>query len=420
MKKAVWTSLISLSFLSSCTIFSPGGSSSSVVSSDGSSETGTSSVPGSSSTGPVFPELSYEADADATLEISVLEMSIQYGDATLVQYAHDGTSFDILIDAGTRDYNDPSAGTAESLSALLSEKVTDHVLDMVVLSHQHSDHYGGFENNAIQNGGITSVGTVVDNGVFYDYGAYHTIWESGVRNYWTNRGAAYLPVQDALETPYEIDNGAYVIFVDTGYYPTYGSGGEDENENVESIAMCLRFGATAVVCCGDLAGSEQENSLMRLNSKSDGSAWFLEGATNVIYKAAHHGAVSYGCNSLEYTEWLTPTYAWSSSAITEQNQTTAGVVRGQHPYQGAYENIVTSINWARGLQHFDDGEDYFFYNGTMGTFHFVFASTSSEPTVSGDGRKRADYYTEQGVLVDPEEEKDLPFHRTAFFEMLYY
>lgn len=368
---------------------------------------------------------SYDAPTDSSLLVSVLEMSYRYGDATLFTYTYSDSSgeeknYDILIDAGTKDYNDSTNGTSAQLSALLKEQISDHVLDMVVLSHQHSDHYGGFDNGAIQNGGITEVGAVVDNGVMNYGSSYRSIWENGVRSYWQNKGAEYLPVQNIIADggSIQIDEGVYLHFLDTGYIPTYGSTGNSDNANLDSVALCLRFGDVAFLCCGDMASSEEESSVMRLHSNSNGTPWFTEGASTVVYKANHHGAVTHGCNSTSYLNWVAPDYGWSSSAIVEANET-SGSFSAQHPYEGAYNSIVNAIGNSTTLKDGEVADDRFFWNGTMGTFHWDFSTLESEVSIYGDGRERAVYYGTDGTLVDPAEEKDLPFYKTEFFKRLY-
>ncbi len=350
---------------------------------------------------------------EGQLEIIALEMSGTYGDGTLIQYrvGDSSESFDILVDAG------PNNNTmANAVSSALEEFVTDHVLDMVVLSHEHTDHYGGFRNQAIQNGGITEVKYVVDNGVSGYNSTYQSTWEEGVREYWVNRGAEYLAIQDILESgnqAMQIDEGAYVIFLDTGYYPEYESTGTSSNPNLDSIAMCVRAGGKAVYMSGDMGIDEAEASTIELNSDEEGNAWFLDGAEEVIYKAAHHGAISHGANSSEYIRWINPSWSWASAAITTANQGNSSYST-QHPYDGALQRIAAAIASATGLSYSQAINNRIYFTGTTGNLHFEWEDLDGDISIYGDGRKLADYYDKDGNLVDPEDEKDLPYYQTAF------
>ena len=342
-------------------------------------------------------------------------MAGEYGDGTLISYTQaDGSIYDILVDAGPYDNSD-------YMPDFLRENVTDHVLDLVVLSHQHADHYGGFQDSALQNGGITEVRQIVDNGVIYS-GAYSRIWKTGIVDYWTEKGADYAPVQDLLENDeavITISEHANVTFLDTGYYPTVGSGGNQDNANEDSIAMCVKVGTKAIFMAGDLAIGSCEAKLMELNSNEDGDPAFFEDCDTFIVKTNHHAASSHGGNSEEFINWLAPDYVWTSSAIIEDNRQPTGAA-WQHPpliIVNRYINGIYGANYKEGVSK-ADACLRFFYSGTTGDLDFVFDDTKPEPTIHGHGRKKAIYYDVSGNLVDPETEKDLPFTETAFYQKM--
>ncbi len=367
----------------------------------------------------VFPELPFSACPEGSvLEIVALETYYQYGDAVFVSYKESESapsSFDILIDGGNMGYGGYE-GTARALGEFLSQNVEDGVLDLLVLSHEHGDHYGGFENGTLQNSGINSVSLIVDNGVSgYGY-SYSLVWEEGVRDYWTKRGSEYHPVTELLETApcVKMGEGAYVGFLDTGYYPAVGSSGNEENPNLDSIAMFVRAGDTAFYTAGDLADAEAEASVMELNSLEDRSAWFLKGAETTVYKASHHGSRTYGGNSAEFLAWIKPDYGFASSAITPENQEGSRYYT-QHPYDQAMDRIAARIAAENNLP-VSGGRKRVYFNGTAGNFHFRFAKGEEEPLLYGEGRRACDYYDMDGNPVDPSEEKDLCYYDTAFYK----
>ena len=414
-KKPVFLGLLVL-ILSSC-----GGTSSSSSFSPYPVPTAPDPIPSvSSSEEPLtFPELDFGAcDPSIPFKAVALETYYQYGDASFFSYGEGEETFDILVDAGNRGY-DGYEGTAPSLSRFLQENVKDGVLDLVVLSHQHADHYGGFENGTLQNSGIESVTYVVDTGVRGSNSTYERLWVEGVVDYWTERGATYYNVQTLLANePYiEMGEGAYVTFLDTGYYPIPNTSGNEGNPNDDSIAMCVRAGDKAFYLAGDLANEEAEASVKELNSLEDGTPWFLEGAETVVYKASHHGSRTHGGNSLDFIRFIAPDYSYVSAAIEPKNQGT-DPYSNQHPYLQATDRIVSGIFSSGDFETREEAENRLYFNGTAGDLTFLFDGVNPEVQISGAGRKACDYYDIHGNLVDPEVEKDLSFYQTAFYEKM--
>ena len=93
----------------------------------------------------------YYTNVGDTLETYVQEMVYKYGDSIYIKSG----DFDMLIDAGQTD-------DGENVNRLLEEKCTDHKLEVLIGTHGHQDHLGGFSTGALNS--ITSVGLIIDYG----------------------------------------------------------------------------------------------------------------------------------------------------------------------------------------------------------------------------------------------------------------
>ena len=73
--------------------------------------------------------------ADADISIHFLELGNKYtGDCTYIKAG----DVDILIDCGSK------SNSVSTISSYLKNYVTDGVLEYVIVSHAHQDHYAGF------------------------------------------------------------------------------------------------------------------------------------------------------------------------------------------------------------------------------------------------------------------------------------
>ena len=88
------------------------------------------------------------------LTMTSIEMCDEYGDATLFQL----NGYDILVDSG-------SEADAEHVKSVLTTKVTDKIIDLLVVTHPHGDHIGGIINGALDN---FKVNKIVDYGYTYN------------------------------------------------------------------------------------------------------------------------------------------------------------------------------------------------------------------------------------------------------------
>jgi len=365
------------------------GASSSLSSSGSSSSNASSSSSGVSSSG------SSIATAEG-LEVYALEQTGQYGDCTLFKKGN----HEILIDGGNR-------ASAPQLAEALKAHVNDHELDLLVLTHPHEDHYGGFtsgstpasDGGTLVDGGITSLKAIVDCGALTSSSGYENSYVNGFRNYWIAHGALYQGIADVVaKDPYQaitfIDSSLQIQWLDTGNYLPVG-GDANGDANVYSIACDVHFGSYDFFLAGDLPSSPERDLVSIYRDHS-----FLKEGNHLIYKACHHG--SNGANDASLLSFLKPEVAWVSAGIIAANCTSSGIISPQHPFRDARSRIEQVT-----------GRENMWWNGTAGTLTMNVSADSSSFSMAGAGRHYGDYYI-NGKLVDRLEEKDLPLELTKW------
>jgi beta-lactamase superfamily II metal-dependent hydrolase len=325
-----------------------------------------------------------------TTEFKVIsiEQTGQYGDATLFKYGN----YEILIDGGnTTSYT--------QLHDYLTEYVTDHTLECLVLTHPHSDHYGGFSGGSyvassggtLAASGITKVNYIVDSG----YDDNRAAWLN-VKNYYVGKGAEYHSIgsltlnhfNDAVLT---VDPAVYIQWL---YSSTYSSAQGTWNNN--SVLCSIHAGHYDFVMLGDAQDVEVKSLVSTYLSET-----FIPSGDKVVFKACHHcsGTTETG-NTPALLNFLHPSYGFSSSGITADNGADQGVATpatGQHPAKNAATTITAFT-----------GKENFYWNGVTGTLEMTLDITLTNITIVGKGRKYGYGYNMAGVLVNPESEKNTP------------
>lgn len=373
-----------------------GVSSSSAALSSSSTAISSGSVSSSSSSDAISSSSSFLQGAEG-FEIYALEQKGNYGDCTLFKKG----DYEILIDGGNSE-------SAPQLVSALKDHVGDHVLDLLILTHPHADHYGGFTysktaanaGGSLIDGGITSVKQIVDCGAdSYSYSAYADYYVKGFRKYWIAQGTQYHAVASLVSSnPYGaitlVDSSLQIQWLDTGnYVPAGGAASGDANDN--SLACDIRFGTYDFFMAGDLPSGPEQDLVDRYRSHS-----FLKAGNHLIYKACHHG--SNGANSSALLSFLKPEVAWASAGISDGNGTSAGIQSAQHPFKGARSRIESVT-----------GREKMWWNGTAGTLAMSIPADSSSFSIDGLGREYGDYYV-GGKLVERTLEKAPPLELTAW------
>ena len=202
-----------------------------------------------------------------------LELGNKYtGDCTFIQAGET----DILIDAGSKVSSIPV------ISAYINNFMQDNVLEYVIVTHAHEDHYAGFAGNASTDSlfDLYEVGTIIDfartnqtTGKMYnDY--------LDERDAEIQAGAKHYTALDCVnqtngaQTTYEISNNVNFTILNQKFYTE-----DADTENDYSVCALFNDGSNNFLFTGDLE-EEGEESLAELNDLPHCA----------LYKAGHHGS----------------------------------------------------------------------------------------------------------------------------------
>ncbi len=319
---------------------------------------------------------------EGNLELHFFEMNDCYGDSFLVKKGN----FEILVDGGAE-------ADARYIRQGLRRFVKDGKLDMVIVSHPHADHTGGLsDRNTFRE--INEVGTFIDYGYRYET-PQNDGYESN-RDKFISKGATYYPVYDLFHNPdfspvFDLGDGVTLEILNTGLYLSPETiETSNYNHNDSSIACVLTYGKNRIFFAGDLEAKGERNLIA---SYPD---YFTD--YHVSMKASHHGSETSSCK--EFLDYIQPENIFISAAVLNENLTIAGVRMQQHPYISTlkkYEDYTSSVYW----------------NGTMGTINAYF-DEENVSLIKGDGASY--HYYHNGTQLTSEEEKDLPFPETKWYE----
>ncbi len=309
------------------------------------------------------------------LQLISLEMIKQYGDSTLIKYG----DFEILIDGG-------ESGDAANVKNMLSAYVTDGVLDMLIISHPHSDHMAGIQKLETFEA-IDEIGVIIDNGITRT-SSFYTNFKNNVQSHYVELGADYYTIDDVLATPalrtYGIDDNLSINFLYSALY------NQTSDINASSIGFYIEYYNTFICMFGD-ATTATEKSYMELNAK------FTETSDTVIYKASHHG--SNGSNSADFLNYLEIDYCFISASYYGMDEGDAPNISNQHPYYNAITRIAVHTK-------------QIYWNGINGTLHIDI--TDASVSVYGEGRTRN--YSYGGAAADSEAEKNITYLKSKWYQ----
>ena len=337
-----------------------------------------------------------------SLVITSIEMCDEYGDSTLFQF-HD---YDILVDSG-------SEADANHVREVLTQKVTDKTIDLLVVTHPHGDHIGGIINNALN--GFT-VKNIVDYGYTYDTDGDDKINNSGYvqryvdkRNVFVNSGASYHGIKEqmAISQTWDIDkeNNLSIRWLKNNYYF-----GEDEifpnsncptdNPNTTSVSFCLEYKYWNIIMCGDADSTNAEYTIVENHENL-----FKSDKKRVLLKGTHHcSSSSMGYNFLD---WCSPEVIFTSSAMIDAicapNEVSLGSGEGQqnHPNKSTVRRIKQKT-------------ENFYWNGINGDTTFT-TDGVNDLTMEGAGRTK-DYYKKGTTeIADVDSEKNVKFFDSEFY-----
>ncbi|MBO5925498.1 MAG: hypothetical protein J6Q52_04510 [Clostridia bacterium] len=249
---------------------------------------------------------------DEALTISLIDVGNKYNsDCVYIKVG----STDILVDsAGKFDKKTSN----DNIEAYLKSKMTDTLLDYVIVTHADADHIGGFAGDAT----VTSLferfkcGTIIDfprtNKDTATYDRYIENRDAEVRD----DGAVHYTAlqcylgQDGASPTYDLSNGATLEILYNYYYENNSS-----NENNYSVCFRIKHGDKQFLFTGDL---EEEGEFKFATKYADiGQVDF--------FKAGHHGSKT--SNNIELLEVIRPKIVGISC------------VAGHNEFDSAPENI---------------------------------------------------------------------------------
>ena len=209
------------------------------------------------------------------LSFHFLELGNEYtGDCTLVKVGNT----EVLIDAGSKTSSIPT------ISSYLNEYVEDNIIEYVIVTHAHEDHYAGFATNSSTDSifDLYTIGTIIDfaqitenKGTSSMYLNYQRELEEVVA-----RGAKHYTALDCVKNTngasnkYSLSQGVEMTILYQKYYEEVST-----TENNHSVCTLFTQGTNNFLFTGDLE-EDGEESLALSN----------ELPHCVLYKAGHHGS----------------------------------------------------------------------------------------------------------------------------------
>ena len=212
------------------------------------------------------------------LSIHFLELGNKYtGDCTYIKYG----DVDILIDCGSK------ASSVATVKKYLDQYITDGILEYVIITHAHLDHYAGFATSGKVYGifDLYQCKNIIDFGTGTNQtGNTYQNYVAKRQNEIDNDGANYYPAPSistyGSNREFVIDNGAtsgstFKFEVLYNYYYDHKA----TTENDYSVCTLFTHNSKHFLFTGDLE-KDGEDMLVDNNTLP----------TVDLYKAGHHGS----------------------------------------------------------------------------------------------------------------------------------
>ncbi|MBE6123924.1 MAG: MBL fold metallo-hydrolase [Erysipelotrichaceae bacterium] len=219
-----------------------------------------------------FPKDHGDVYVSGNLKIHFLELgNANTGDCVLIQVGNT----DVLIDAGSKKTS------FETVNSYLDNNISDDIIEYVVVTHAHEDHYVNFttEINIFTE---YQVNNIIDFSMSNNVGKNMYNKYISQRDLETQNGANHYTAADCIKGEnggqkiFELGNGIELEILDNYYYYN-----ESSSENNYSVCVIINQGDRHFLFTGDLE-KDGEKSLVELNDLPE-----VE-----LFKAGHHGSVT--------------------------------------------------------------------------------------------------------------------------------
>ena len=246
--------------------------------------------------------------------VHFLELGNKYtGDCTYIKYKDEDVDIDILIDCGSK------SNSVATVSEYLNNYVTDGILEYVIVTHAHQDHYAGFATTSKVQGifDLYVCQTIIDFGSASNQKDSATTYN----RYITNRNnEIQTNISQGIESEHipavecrNADNSNRIFTLDEennvkfevlyNEYTEYNRNNTTatkefvaESENDYSVCTLFSYGEKHFLFTGDLE-HEGEEKLLKNNTIPEN----IE-----LYKAGHHGSKT--SSSEELLSHINPQY----------------------------------------------------------------------------------------------------------------
>lgn len=222
--------------------------------------------------------------AESDISVHFLELGNKYtGDCTLVKTGNT----EILIDCGSK------TSSIETVSSYLKGYVTDGIIEYVIVTHAHEDHYAGFATSVKQNSifDLFDCRTIItfsqsnqpETAVMYNNFFRELSDEigNGAKHYTADNcynGA------DGAQRVYPLENGYEFEILYNKYYFEKASKGENDH----SVCCMVQGNGKHFLFTGDL--EEKGEKALADRYKEDHSDINFSDFKVDLYKAGHHGS----------------------------------------------------------------------------------------------------------------------------------
>lgn len=211
---------------------------------------------------------------EGDLEIHFLELGNKYtGDCTYIKAGDK----DILIDAGSK------ISSIATIDAYLSQYVTDNILEYVIVTHAHEDHYAGFATVETKDSlfDLYQCEVIIDFAQITSGKAEQKMYNNYIRerDAEIEAGAVHYTAAECVQDEeiggkFDLGDGITLTILDSYYYYN-----KDSSENNHSVCTMIDDGKNSYLFTGDLE-LEGEEKLVEMNDLPRVK----------LYKAGHHGS----------------------------------------------------------------------------------------------------------------------------------